>query len=105
MYELAIIRILCIYTIHIFRVRVQLIFHRDGSPAPFHRQVREELNACYPDRWIGQGGPIAWPTRSSDLNVLDFFMWGHIKNLVENRRNGTENEARQAFVAAFEAFP
>ncbi|XP_024869556.1 protein ALP1-like [Temnothorax curvispinosus] len=41
---------------------------------------------------MGRGGPIAWPARSPDLNVLDFFVWGHIKSLIEQRRNSGENE-------------
>ncbi|KAJ4435026.1 hypothetical protein ANN_23599 [Periplaneta americana] len=35
-----------------------------------------------PDRWIGRGGPIAWPPRSPDVNPLDFYLWGHLKSLV-----------------------
>ncbi|GBO37895.1 hypothetical protein AVEN_81984-1 [Araneus ventricosus] len=44
--------------------------------------VRHFLNATYPARWIGRGGPVAWPPRSSDLNPLDFFFWEHMKSLV-----------------------
>ncbi|GBN74260.1 hypothetical protein AVEN_73201-1 [Araneus ventricosus] len=33
-------------------------------------------------RWIGRGGPVAWPPRSPDLNPLDFFFWGHMRSLV-----------------------
>lgn len=84
------------------RVRAQLIFQHDGAPAHFSRQVREILNARFPDRWMGRGGPIAWPARSPDLNVLDFFVWGHIKSLIEQRRNDGENEVREAIVAAFD---
>lgn len=36
----------------------------------------------FPNKWIGRGGPVTWPPRSSDLTCLDFFLWGHIKNLV-----------------------
>jgi hypothetical protein len=32
-------------------------------------------------RWIGRGGPIAWPLRSPDLTPLDFFLWGYVKNI------------------------
>ncbi|EFN86565.1 hypothetical protein EAI_07415, partial [Harpegnathos saltator] len=37
------------------------------------------------------------PARSPDLNVLDFFIWGHI-SLIERQRNGTGNEVREAIV-------
>jgi hypothetical protein len=33
-------------------------------------------------RWIGRGGPIAWPPRSPDLTPLDFFLWGYVKSIV-----------------------
>ncbi|EZA47533.1 hypothetical protein X777_16215 [Ooceraea biroi] len=46
-------------------------------------------------------GPIIWPARSPDLNVLDFFVWGHIKSLIEQRRNDAENEVRESILAAF----
>jgi len=84
------------------RERAQLIFQHDGAPAHFQRDVRRFLNEHYPDRWIGRGGPIIWPPRSPDLNVLDFFLWGYVKNLIENNRNGTEAEVREAILAAFD---
>jgi hypothetical protein len=35
------------------------------------------LNHQFPGKWIRRGGgPIAWPSRSSDLTPLDFFLWG-----------------------------
>lgn len=78
-----------------------MIFQQDGAPAHFSRRVREILDARFPDRWMGRGGPITWPPRSPDLNVLDFFVWGYIKNFIEHRRDGTENEVREEIIAAF----
>ncbi|KAJ4449827.1 hypothetical protein ANN_01233 [Periplaneta americana] len=46
------------------------------------RTARRYLDRRFPDRWIGRGGPIAWPPRSPDLNPLDFYLWGHLKSLV-----------------------
>lgn len=83
------------------RVRRELIYQHDGAPAHFCRQVRDVLNTNYPDKWISRGGPITWPARSPDLKVLDFFVWGYLKNLVEDRHNSTENEVREATIAAF----
>lgn len=83
------------------RVRAKLIFQHDGAPAHFSRQAREFLNARYPERWMGRDGPIIWPARSSDLNVLDYFVLGFVKNIVEYRRDGTEAEIREAILAAF----
>ena len=50
-----------------------LLFQHDGCPALYSRHVREYLNQTYPHRWIGRGGEILWPSRSPDLNPLDFF--------------------------------
>jgi hypothetical protein len=33
-------------------------------------------------RWVGRGGPIAWPHRSPDLTPLAFFFQGYVKNIV-----------------------
>jgi len=63
-------------------IRQQMIFQHDGAPAHFYREVRNYLDEAYPGRWIGRGGPIAWPPRSPDLTSLDFFLWGYLKNLV-----------------------
>ncbi|XP_071640881.1 uncharacterized protein [Temnothorax longispinosus] len=83
------------------REREELIFQHDGAPAHFSRQARNVLDARYPGRWMDRGGPIIWPARSPDLNVLDYFVWGYIKDLVEHRRGGTEAEVREEILAAF----
>lgn len=54
-------------------IRCQMIFQHDGAPAHFYRRVRNRLNRVYPRRWIGRGGPVAWPPRSPDLTSLDYF--------------------------------
>ncbi|XP_015594169.1 uncharacterized protein LOC107267241 [Cephus cinctus] len=46
------------------------------------RNVREELNGMFPERWIGQGGPHHWPPRSSDLTPMNFFLWEHMKSVI-----------------------
>jgi len=32
--------------------------------------------------------------------VLDYFVWGHVKDLIEHRRDGNEDEIREAIFAA-----
>jgi hypothetical protein len=63
-------------------IRRRMWFQHDGAPAHFRHEVRELLNLTYGEQWIGRGGPIRWPARSPDLTSLDFFLWGHLKNLV-----------------------
>ena len=52
----------------------ELIFQQDGAPPHYHRQVRDFLNANFPDMWFARGAPLAWPRRSPDLTPLDFFL-------------------------------
>ena len=32
--------------------------------------------------WIRRGGTIAWPPRSPDLTLMDFSVWGYVKERV-----------------------
>jgi hypothetical protein len=48
---------------------------------------------------MDRDGPIILPAQSPDLNVLDYFVWGHLKHLIEYRRDGTEAEVREAILA------
>lgn len=59
-----------------------VFYQQDGAPAHYSRIVREYLDATFPNRWIGRGGPIAWPPRSPDLSPNDFFLWGHLKSVI-----------------------
>lgn len=54
----------------------------DGCPAHYARPVRDYLDEEFPGRWIGRLGPILWPARSPDLNPMDFFYWGFLKENV-----------------------
>jgi hypothetical protein len=59
-----------------------IVFQQDGAPPHWNLNVRAFLDTTFPGRWIGRGGPIAWPPRSPDVTPLDFFMWGYVKNIV-----------------------
>ena len=63
-------------------IRSQMHIQHDGAPPQYTRHVREYLNESFPNRWLGRGGPIAWPQRSPDLTTLDYYLWGHMKTLV-----------------------
>ena len=70
------------------------IFQQDGVPPHYHRQVRDLLNANFPDMWIGRGGHLVWPHRSPNLTLLDFF-WGFVKHVVyQGDRSTTLEELR-----------
>jgi hypothetical protein len=83
-------------------LRKKMWFQHDRAAAHFALQIREHLTATYKDRWIGRGGPVAWPPRSPDLTPLDFFVWGYIKTLIYPRPVDSEEDliARIAEAAA-----
>lgn len=57
-------------------------FQHDGAPPHYSHRARNILNGEFPNRWIGRGGTVNWPARSPDLNKMDFFLWGFIKEQV-----------------------
>jgi hypothetical protein len=61
-----------------FAIRAHMCFVHDGAPPHFSITVREFSDNMYHARWIG---PTAWPSRSPDLNPVDFHLWGHLKTL------------------------
>lgn len=61
---------------------LRLLFQQDGASSHRARAVKDYLNAMFPGRWIGLGGPRLWPPRSPDLTPMDFYFWGFIKSLV-----------------------
>ena len=68
----------------------QLIWQQDGAPPHWYRPARTWLDNHFGQRWIGRNGPTAWPPRSPDLTVCDFWLWGHVKQIVY-RQNRPEN--------------
>lgn len=78
---------------------------QDGAPAHFARIVREFLNLNYPNRWIGRGGPVAWPPRSPDLTPPDFFLWGYLKNIVYSTVPTTPEDLKERIRQACRSIP
>lgn len=84
-------------------VRQRMYFQHDGAPAHFSIAVRNHLRATFGNRWIGRGGPVAWPPRSPDLTCLDFFLWGHMKQLVYETVVETEEDLVARITVAADA--
>lgn len=57
-------------------------FVHDGASALSSHTVNEYLVETFNGRFITNGGTIAWPARSPELNPLDFFLWGFTWSLV-----------------------
>jgi hypothetical protein len=47
-------------------------FQQDSAPPHYLGEVREYFSTHFPGRWINRAAPIAWPSRSPDLTLLDF---------------------------------
>ena len=56
------------------------IFQQNGAPA-FPTRRYSCLNRTVL-AWIGRGGTIAWSPRSTDLTLLEFSIWGYVKDKV-----------------------
>ncbi|GFX32849.1 uncharacterized protein TNCV_889851 [Trichonephila clavipes] len=83
--------------------RTSMWFQQDGAPAHFSISVRNHLDSTCGERWIGRGGPVHWPPRSSDLSCLDYFFWGQMKSLVyETPVNSAEELVARISAAAGE---
>jgi hypothetical protein len=78
------------------------IFQQDSAPPHFHRDVTTFLDETFPGRWVGRGGPTAWPPRSPDLTPLDFFAGGFIKDIVYRRKVRDLADFRQRIIEAVE---
>lgn len=63
-------------------VRNNMFWQQDGCPAHCTALVRQWLNDHFGAKWIGRFGPNHYPARSPDLSLLDFFLWGALKQKV-----------------------
>lgn len=78
-------------------------YQQDGAPPHYARDVRDFLNGEYGNRWIGRGGPVAWPARSPDLTPCDFYLWGEIKRRVYLSEPENVDELKANVINAFRA--
>jgi hypothetical protein len=78
------------------------IFEQVSAPPHFQRNVTTFLDETFPGRWVGRGGPTAWPPRSPDLTPLDFLAWGFIKDVVYSRKVRDLADLRQRIIEAVE---
>lgn len=78
------------------------IFMQDGAPAHYYRPVINYLNSNFPNRWIGRrGNLLEWPPRSPDFTPCDFFLWGHLKEIVYKSHPQSLGELEDSIRTAF----
>jgi len=87
-------------TFHFVNAKSSFSNTTEGSCAIFASN-RRHFKRALPGQMNGSRWPN--PARSPDLNVLDYFVWGHVKDLIEHRRDGNKDEIREAILAAFNA--
>ncbi|KAJ8911713.1 hypothetical protein NQ315_013175 [Exocentrus adspersus] len=67
-------------------------FHQDGAPPHFGIDVRIYLNEMFPNHWIGRRGTVKWPPRPPYLTLLDYLLWGYVKEIVyQDKSDNIEN--------------
>lgn len=76
-------------------VHRNLFYQHDGAPPHGGYLIDNFLQNIFDDRWIANNGPFLWPPRSPDLSVLDFFIWGAIKDRVYNTPVTTMEDCMQ----------
>jgi hypothetical protein len=81
-------------------LRNMMWYQHDGAPPHAARGVVEWLDNHFNGRWVGRRGPVQWPARSPDLNPLDFYFWGHIKQLVYAEEIHNEEQLQERIMNA-----
>lgn len=77
----------------------------DGAAPHYAQIVKNFLDQNFNGRWIGRGGPVAWPARSPDLTSPDFYLWGYLKNVVYEREPTTREDMIERIRIACRAIP
>ena len=68
--------------------------------ATLHSARTGVLKWIFSNRWLGRGGPIAWPPRSPDLTPMDYYLGGHMKTLVYETKVDSRAALRRRVFAA-----
>ena len=85
------------------QLRVGMWFMHEGASPHFSRIARQYPNDHFPGKWNERNGPVAWPPRSPDLNPIDFYLWGHVKNEVSSTPVTNFDELLEHVIATFDA--
>ncbi|GBN40064.1 hypothetical protein AVEN_227825-1 [Araneus ventricosus] len=70
------------------------MFQHDGAPPHMVSSVQQYIRDTFQQQVIGYGGCVEWPPLLPDLNPLEFFLWGYIKQRVYANPPPTLQELR-----------
>ncbi|GBN60617.1 hypothetical protein AVEN_66712-1 [Araneus ventricosus] len=73
---------------------------RDYNTRGSRSSVQQYIRDTFQQQVIGFGVCVEWPPRSPDLNPLDFFLWGYIKQRVYATPPPTLQELRNRITDA-----
>ena len=76
-------------------VTSRTIFMQDGAPAHTSRMAMDWLETRFQGKLISNKSDFIWPPRSPDLNPLDFFLWGYMKQKIHEAHPGSLAEVKQ----------
>lgn len=71
------------------------VFMQDGAPAHTSRIAMDWLEKRFHGKVISNKSNFIWPPRSPDLNPLDFFLWGFMKQKVHEGKPKSISELKQ----------
>jgi hypothetical protein len=54
-------------------------FQQYGAAAHTARNSMNVFGEMFPGRLVSLRRDVGWPTRSPDLSICDFFLWGYLK--------------------------
>ena len=84
-------------------VQHDVIFQLDGAPIHTAKITKYQLNLHFPNRWMGDKGPVHFPPYSPDLTPLDFSFWGVLRTRVLQHRPATVPQLTQVIKQECEA--
>ena len=74
-------------------------FQQDGATSHTTRAVLQSLSTIFEERIISMKTAFPWPARSPDLSVLDFWVWGMLKdNIFRDAVPNTIQDLKQCIV-------
>lgn len=66
-------------------------FQQDGATCHTAGETMRCLHSIFGSQLISRNAEIVWPSRSPDLSVCDFFLWGYLKSKIyENKPRDLE---------------
>lgn len=80
-------------------------FQQDGATAHTANAVMDYLRRKFRGRVISRNGDVAWPARSPDLSVCDYFLWGYLKSKVYANKPRTLEDLKEAIGQVIASIP